>query len=212
MVPPPTQKGRDCIIKAINQKYGIELPKTVKHSLEIDRETNTTFWIDAIWKEMKTMQKAFEILDNHAPNLIGYTTIDFHMIFGIKADFMRKANFVTSGQQTDPPASIAYASVVSRESIRMTFVLAALNDLDIMTANVSGAYLNAPCKEKIMITCGPEFGAENKGKRAKVVRVAYGLKSSGYAWRTQLARVLRDELGYIMGLCRADNDVWFWPT
>ena len=41
---------------------------------------------------------------------------------------------------TDPPASITYASVVSRESVRIAFMVAALNDLDIMAADI-GAYL-----------------------------------------------------------------------
>ena len=36
-----------------HQKYGLELPKTVKRALEIDKETGTTHWRDAIHKEMK---------------------------------------------------------------------------------------------------------------------------------------------------------------
>ena len=44
-------KRRDRIIKAAQtwcqqkwQKYGIEIPKTVHHALEIDQETGTDFW------------------------------------------------------------------------------------------------------------------------------------------------------------------------
>ena len=40
------------------QKFGIELPKTVKRALEIDEETGTTFWRDALQKEMGTVMKA----------------------------------------------------------------------------------------------------------------------------------------------------------
>ena len=47
--------------------------------------------------------------------------------------------------QTETPSSITYASVVTRESIRIGFVLASLNDLEVLTADVAGAYLNAPC-------------------------------------------------------------------
>ena len=213
---PHTLKKRDRILKAvkkryfrIQQKYGIEMPKTVKRALEIDKETNTTFWTDAIRKEMKTISGAFEILDDDTPEPVGFKYIDFHMVFDIKSDFTRKARYVAGGHQTDPPASITYASVVSQESIRIAFMLAALNDLGVMAADISGAYLNAPCKEKIMIICGPEFGPEHEGKRAKVIRAAYGLKSSGYAWRSHLASVLREELGWTM--CKADNDVWFRP-
>ena len=61
---------------------------------------------------------------------------------------------------TDPPASITYASVVSRDSVRIALTLAALNDLNVMTADLQNAYLNADCGEKIWTICGPEFGPE----------------------------------------------------
>jgi hypothetical protein len=35
-----------------NTKFGIRVPRTVKEALEIDRITGTTFWRDAIDKEM----------------------------------------------------------------------------------------------------------------------------------------------------------------
>ena len=59
-------------------KFGIELPKTVKRALEIDKETGTTFWRDVIEKEMKTVMVAFDILPEGADkptarNFIGAT-------------------------------------------------------------------------------------------------------------------------------------------
>ena len=80
---------------------------------------------------------------------------------------------------TAPPSSLTFASVVSRESVRLAFLLAALNDLEVKTADIANAYLNAPCSEKLYIICGPEFGKEYEGKRALIVRALYGLKSSG---------------------------------
>jgi len=81
---------------------------------------------------------------------------------------------------TAPPASITYASVVSRESVCIiAFVLAALNGLEIEVADIGNAYLNAPTNEKIVITCGLEFGAQFEGRLAKIVRAQYGLKGSG---------------------------------
>lgn len=53
-------KRRERIIGAVNSRYhkrthkfGIEIPKTVKRALEIDKETGTDFWEKAILKEMK---------------------------------------------------------------------------------------------------------------------------------------------------------------
>lgn len=210
-------KKRNKIIKAmakryfrVTQKYGIELPKTVEEALAIDRATGTTFWADAISKEMRAVAKAFQILESDAPDPVGYTRIKVHMVFDIKPDFTRKARLVAGGHMTDPPSSITYASVVSRESVRIAFLLAALNGLDIMAADIGNAYLNAPVRERICIICGAEFGPEFKGRTAKIVKALYGLKSSGAAWRSFLSECLHESLHF--SPCRADNDVWIRPA
>jgi hypothetical protein len=105
------------------------------------------------------------------------------MIFDVKMDFTRKARFVAGGHMTEPPAALTYANVVSQESIRISFLIAALNDLEILAADISNAYLHAPCRERVYIVCGPEFGPEDQGKFTVIVRAQYGLKSSGAAWR-----------------------------
>ena len=64
-----------------------------------------------------------------------------------------------------------------------------LNDLQVLSADVRSAYLNAQCREKVWTTAGPEFGS-NKGKRVIIVRALYGLKSSGAAWRAHLAETI----------------------
>ena len=210
---PYTLRKRDRMVKAMkkryfrtNQKYGIELPKTVQRALEIDEETGTTFWRDALRKEMKNVATAFEVLEEGQSLPVGYQQIQCHIVFDIKADFTRKCRYVAGGHMTDPPASITYASVVSRESVRIAFLIAALNDLDIAAADIGNAYINAPCRERVGITCGPEWGPL-EGRKAKVIRALYGLKSSGAAWRSHLSDVIRESLGFTM--CRADNDVWF---
>ena len=83
-------------------------------------------------------------------NLAGYQEICCHMIFYIKMDgrFTRKACYVAGGHTTDPPSSITYSSVVSRDSIRIEFTLAALNGVDIRAADIGNSYLNAKCQKK----------------------------------------------------------------
>jgi hypothetical protein len=75
-------KRRDCIIYAIgtryqkrSHKFGIEVPRTVKRALEIDRETGTDFWAKAIEKEMKHVLPAFEISSSDANAPVGSTWI-----------------------------------------------------------------------------------------------------------------------------------------
>lgn len=136
----------------------------------------------------------------------GIQEIKCHMIFYVKMDgnFTRKARLVAGGHVTETPASITYSSVVSRDSVRTAFMLAALNDLDVFAADVGNAYLNAPCREKIWTVAGLEFGSDT-GKVMLVVRALYGLKSSGAACAAMLSQTLT-ELGYSSS--RADRNVW----
>lgn len=121
-------------------------------------------------------------------------------------DFTRKARLVAGGHKTAPPTQLTYSSVVSRESVRVAFLLAALNDVDIVAADVGNAYLNAETKEKVYIITGPEFGPLDQGKVAVIVRALYGLKSSGAMWRAHFAANLRD-MGF--NSCLGDPDVWY---
>ena len=140
---------------------------------------------------------------------IGYQQIRCHMIFDIKQeDFRRKARLVAGGHTTEAPATITYASVVSRESVRIALLLAALNDVEVKTADIENAYITAPCSEKIYTVLGPEFGSE-AGKKAFVVRALYGLKSAGALFRNHLADCMR-HMGFIP--CLADPDLWMLAT
>jgi hypothetical protein len=49
-------KGEDTQYWKCTHKYGVELPKSVKQGLAIDRNTGTSFWKDAIKKEMRNIQ------------------------------------------------------------------------------------------------------------------------------------------------------------
>jgi hypothetical protein len=82
-------------------------------------------------------------------DMIGYQEFTCHMIFDVKPDFTRKSRFVANGSTTDAPSSMTYSSVVSRDSIRLMFLVAVLNNLDVFACDIGNAYLNAQCKEKI---------------------------------------------------------------
>ncbi len=214
---PHTLKRRNTIISALKtasytktaQKFGLEIPSRIKHALEIDQETGTDFWQKAIAKEMLHVRPAFNILQKGDKLPIGSKWIPCHMIFDIKMDFTRKARFVAGGHVTDPPTSITYSSVVARDSVHLDFLIAALNDLEILSADIGNAYLNAPMKEKVHTTCGIEFGQTFLGCIAVITRALYGLKSSGAAWRAMFAGTLQD-LQYKLSL--ADPDVWLRPA
>jgi hypothetical protein len=92
---------------------------------------------------------------------------------------------------------------VSRDSVRLAFLLAALNNLNIpVAADVQNTYLNAPMTEKVYATAGEEFGAKKKGRLVIIVRALHGLKSSGTRWCDHMMCKLR-EGGYKS--CKAEG-------
>ena len=209
---PYTLRKRDRIIKAMGkrfhrkvEKFGLRVPRNMNEALEIDRNTGTSFWTKAIQKEVRAVMPALKVLEENEMVPVASTLIDLLVIFDVKMDLTRKCRICARGDQTEAPTSVTYASVVSRESVRIGFLIAALNDLKMLQADVAGAYLNAPCAERVHTILGPEFG-DLCGKTAVIVKALYGLASSGYAWRTYCAGIMRDSLEFRQ--CRADNDVW----
>ena len=120
----------------------------------------------------------------------------------------RKARWVKDGHKTPEPSWSTYAGVVSRESVRIALTYAPLNNLNVCAADIQNAYLQAPSSEKHYIICGPEFGLENVGKTAIIVRALYGGKSAGADyWRH--VRSAMEEMDF--KACKADPDVWMRP-
>ena len=100
---------------------------------------------------MTNVRVAFENLDGVTSNEMkkgnsnpGYEYVNVHMIFDIKMDgkFTRKAILVADSYTTALSSSNTYSSVVSRESVRFEFILASLNDLDILLCYLGNVYLN----------------------------------------------------------------------
>ena len=155
---------------------------------------------------MKNVRIGFDIKEaGPLVKPVGYQPVRCHIIFDIKLEsFKRKARLVAGGHMTETPKTLTYASVVSRESVRIALTLAALNDLEVKAGDIMNAYLTAPVAEKIYTICGPEFGTD-KGKWAIITRALYGLKSAGASFRNHLADCMQ-LLGYTS--CKADPDVW----
>ena len=137
---------------------------------------------------------AFEILEKGKKPPPGHLFVTLWMIFDLKMDFTRKTRLVAGGHLTQTPTSLTYASVPSWESVRLMFLVAALNDLNVVMADIGNAYLNAKVREKIWSTADTEF-REHNGAVVLIVQALYGFKSSGTARRAHFAQSLQD-LGY----------------
>ena len=213
---PFTLRKRDVIISKLKarirkttHKYGVEIPKNIKHAYDLDAKNGNNMWRDALNLEMTEVGVAFEVLEEGQQPPVGWRKVTGHLVWDCKMDFTRKSRWVLDGHKTPDPVGSTYAGVVSRESVRIAFTYAALNGLEVYAADIRNAYLQAPSSQKDYIICGPEFGIENIGKVALIHRALYGGKSAGKDFRDHLRGCMR-HLNFVS--CPADPDVWMRPA
>ena len=75
-----------------------------------------------------------------------------------------------NGSKVEWPKFVTYSSIVSRESVGIAFLVAALNGLQVLACDISGAYLNAPSREKVWFV-GPVKVSELKVKGSVLIIV-----------------------------------------
>ena len=107
---------------------------------------------------------------------------------------------MTDPTDNDP----TYAYVVSCESVRILFLVAALYDIEVLVVDISNAFLNAQRAEKYCFKSGLKFNSR-KGRWVIIVHALYGLKNSGVSFRTHLANTLRK---MVFKQTFAYRDVW----
>jgi hypothetical protein len=76
----------------------------VEEALSIDKASNTTFWRDAIAKEMKNVSIVFDILEGDRKVPIGFQFVKCHFVFDIKlGTLIRKARLCAGGHMPKSP-------------------------------------------------------------------------------------------------------------
>ena len=111
--------------------------KSVAQEYALDENIGNTIREDSIVKEMKDMSPAFKKLDNGEIVLIGYQSVNCHMIFDVKNKyFHQKARLVAGGHVIDRLFTITYVSVVYRETVIIALTLDAHNDFPVKVADI----------------------------------------------------------------------------
>ena len=77
--------------------------------------------------------------------------------------------------------------MITWDSMRIAFSIAALNDLDMLAADVLIAYLNASTKECCYMTPGLEWGMSNLNQPILIIHAIYGSKSSAARWTEHIS-------------------------
>jgi hypothetical protein len=119
---PYVLRKRNVIVSAVNSrvckcshKYGIEVPRSVKEAFDFDRRNGNTFGADALTKEMGNVCVAFEILGPNDEPPVGWYKASGHIVFDVKMESTRKAQWVKDGHRTPDSTTPSFAGVVSRD-------------------------------------------------------------------------------------------------
>ena len=83
-----------------------------------------------------------------------------------------------------------YDVAASLDSVKLAFIAAELQGLQVIAADISRGYIQAKTKEMVYTIAEPEFG-KYVGHTLLVDKALYGLQTSGNAWHEQIADNLR---------------------
>ena len=105
--------------------------------------------MNSIRLEIINNRIAFQEHEDDITQLPEFKEITGHLVFDIKLgeNFRRKARFCADGHKTEAPPSVTYSTVVSRDSVRVILLVAALNELEVLSGDVQNTYLTAPNRE-----------------------------------------------------------------
>ena len=99
--------------------------------------------------------------------------------------------------------------MVYLENVRIALTYTAPHQAQVFSADIINAYLQAPYLEKYYIICGIDFGLENVGKRALIVRALYDGKTAG----CDIWHHLQGCMGFFSFKSKdGDPDVWMCPA
>jgi len=137
--------------KSKKYKFGAEVPRNLKHALELEKINGNIMWGEATEKEVnETLEHStFIIVDNISEIPKDYLFIPLQFVYNHKFDGRRKEHLGACGNFTDPDIAEIYSGVVRIERVRILFLIADFHGLIIISADVCNVYLNGYTKEKI---------------------------------------------------------------
>ena len=110
---------------------------------------------------------------------------------------------MVGGHLPDLLTQMEYLSVVSRDTVQIGFLMAAINVLYFIDGCIQNAFLEVPTQEKILFYSGDGWKSD-KDRIVVVIRALYGLKSSALQFRNHLEETLGNKLDFKSSLSNPD--------
>ena len=118
----------------------------------MDKEQQSNRWQLSIKKELDEINKykVFRLVPDGEPVPLGYKRIPYHIVHDVKFDQRKKSRLVAGGHRSPTiHKEERFSTVVSMEAVRMGFLLAKLNGLQVCAGDIGNAFLNAYTTEKL---------------------------------------------------------------
>ena len=202
-----TKKKRKFKKSLPKYKFGVQVPRGTRQALDLDKANGNTLWKESMEKEVKGLLdfETFQILEEGSRPPEGHSFIPLHAVYDCKVDGRRKCRIVANGAQAPVNEDQdLYAGVVSVDVVRLLFVIASINKMNVWATDISMAYLHGVTREKLWTRAGPEFGPL-EGRIMRIHKSIYGLVSSGSVFHEVLSDTLR-QMGWTPTY--ADPNVW----
>ena len=174
----------------------------------MDKAAGNLGWTESMNLELDQLNdfKVFKVLPDEYILPKEYKRIPYQIVFDVKFDGRKKSGLVAGGHRTPHvPKEEVFSGVVSMEAVRLGFIMAHLNGLQVCAGDIGNAFLNGTTREKVFIIAGPEFGPKLEGKRLLIDKSLYGLKTSGARFHEHCSAKLK-KMGFMPS--KADADLW----
>ena len=124
----PTEQGGKTF------KFEYEVPKNARHALAMDKAAGNDEWAKSMGLELGQLNdfKVFKVLPDHYILPKEYKRIPYQIVFDVKFDGQKKSHLVAGGHRTPYVSKEeVFSGVVSMEAVRLGFILAHLNGLQV---------------------------------------------------------------------------------
>ena len=132
------------------------------------------------------MHNCFDFKTTDYKPTTDYQYCRLQMIYDIKPDLTFKARLVCDGSQVDPRNLSTRAAVLKTVSVRLLYLIADEQGLEVLGGDIVNAFIQENNKEKIYTRVSTEFG-NRAGCITLIIRAIYGLTTSTDRFRTFFA-------------------------
>ena len=175
-------------------KFGVQVPHNSREAYKLDDINKDKLWEEAMEKEVVSINdhETFIILEDDEIMPEGYKQIPYHLVFDAKFDGRRKARLVAGGHRApDVSKEESYSGVVSMETIRVAFVLASMNNLDVCAADISTAFYMERQDKRYLVRQGKSLD-EILGREQILIKVYIVCSHQWQDFTTSLQQVFKN--------------------